>query len=171
MTAATSTASRLPVADPRPGREPDLWPRRRLVVVPTPGEEEPERHAPRRERAPGQGTVPGRLPRSVYRRRRAVVAVAAVAAIAGLLSAAPAVPVGAAPGRSAPVAASQAPQTTVRAVTIAPGDTLWEVAVAHAPAGTDPRAYLARLRELNGFDGSQVPAWTVVLLPDVRRAD
>jgi hypothetical protein len=50
-------------------------------------------------------------------------------------------------------------------VTVAPGQTLWDVAITHAPTGTDPRVYLARLREANGLDGRSVPAWTVVLLP------
>lgn len=49
-------------------------------------------------------------------------------------------------------------------VVVQPGQTLWEVATAHAPSGTDPRAYLSELRELNGLDGD-VAAWTVVLLP------
>ncbi|HEX2026567.1 MAG TPA: LysM domain-containing protein [Nitriliruptorales bacterium] len=50
-------------------------------------------------------------------------------------------------------------------VTVVPGDTLWEVAVANAPEGTDPRDYLARLRALNGLRGAEVSPWTVVLLP------
>ncbi len=50
-------------------------------------------------------------------------------------------------------------------VTIRPGDTLWEVAVAHAPPGTDPRVYVDRLRDLNDLHGFHVPAWTVLLLP------
>jgi hypothetical protein len=50
-------------------------------------------------------------------------------------------------------------------VVVEPGQTLWDVAVAAAPAGSDPRAYLADLLVLNGFDGADVPAWTVVLLP------
>ncbi|MFN2556920.1 MAG: hypothetical protein ABR592_08620 [Nitriliruptorales bacterium] len=50
-------------------------------------------------------------------------------------------------------------------VTVAPGQTLWDIAVAHTPPGSDPRAYLLQLREANGLDGRPVPAWTVVLLP------
>lgn len=46
-----------------------------------------------------------------------------------------------------------------------PGETLWDVAVANAPSGVDPRTYLAEIRELNGFASATVPAWTVVLLP------
>lgn len=50
---------------------------------------------------------------------------------------------------------------------VEPGDTLWELAARHAPPGSDPRAYLHRLRELNGLDGGDVRAWTVVRLPAV----
>ena len=51
-------------------------------------------------------------------------------------------------------------------VTIEPGETLWEVAVATAPDGADPRRQLAAIRELNdGLSASQVRAWTVVLIP------
>lgn len=50
---------------------------------------------------------------------------------------------------------------------VEPGETLWDLAVEHAPAGVDTRDYLARVRTLNGFDSAEVPAWTVVLLPEV----
>lgn len=46
---------------------------------------------------------------------------------------------------------------------VAPGETLWDVAVTHAPEGVDPRSYLEDLRHLNG--GSAVEPWTVVDLP------
>lgn len=49
--------------------------------------------------------------------------------------------------------------------TVAPGQTLWDVAVTNAPEGVDPRTYLSRIRDVNDLDGSSVPAWTVVLLP------
>ncbi len=48
---------------------------------------------------------------------------------------------------------------------LAPGDTLWDVAVSSAPDGVDPREQLAAIRALNGFEGTSVDAWTVVLLP------
>ncbi len=51
-------------------------------------------------------------------------------------------------------------------VMVAPGQTLWDIAVAHAPPGSDPRAYLLQLRHANGLDGRAVPAWTVLLLPE-----
>jgi hypothetical protein len=48
---------------------------------------------------------------------------------------------------------------------VEPGGSLWGVAVETAPAGVDPRAHLAAIRALNGIEGSNVPEWTVVLLP------
>ncbi|MTV24036.1 hypothetical protein FTX61_01160 [Nitriliruptoraceae bacterium ZYF776] len=48
---------------------------------------------------------------------------------------------------------------------VQPGESLWEVAAATAPAGTDTRDQLARIVELNGFTSERVDAWTVVLLP------
>lgn len=49
--------------------------------------------------------------------------------------------------------------------TVEPGQTLWDVAVAHAPDGSDPRAYLRKIRDLNEIDAGSIPPWTVVLLP------
>lgn len=48
---------------------------------------------------------------------------------------------------------------------VAPGDTLWDVAVESAPTGVDPREQLAAIRALNGLDSSAVAPWSVVLLP------
>jgi Tfp pilus assembly protein FimV len=50
-------------------------------------------------------------------------------------------------------------------VTIGPGETLWEVAGATAPEGVDVRAQLDAIVALNGFDGTALEPWTVVLLP------
>ena len=51
-------------------------------------------------------------------------------------------------------------------VTIEPGETLWDVAVATSADGVDPRRQLAAIQELNGgLEPSQVRAWTVVLIP------
>ena len=50
-------------------------------------------------------------------------------------------------------------------VMLEPGQTLWDVAVATAPDGVDPRRQMAALRELNGIDGAHVDAWMVVLVP------
>jgi Tfp pilus assembly protein FimV len=49
--------------------------------------------------------------------------------------------------------------------TIAPGETLWDVAADTAPSGSDTRDQLGRIVELNALDGGDVAAWTVVLLP------
>lgn len=48
---------------------------------------------------------------------------------------------------------------------VAVGETLWDVAVRTAPDGVDPRQQLAHLRDLNGFDGTGVTAWTVIAIP------
>lgn len=48
---------------------------------------------------------------------------------------------------------------------VEPGESLWDVAVANAPAGVDARVYLQAIRDVNGFATADVPAWTVVLLP------
>jgi Tfp pilus assembly protein FimV len=50
-------------------------------------------------------------------------------------------------------------------VVVEPGQTLWDIAVATAPDGVDPRRQLAALRELNGLDGAHLDVWTVVLIP------
>lgn len=59
------------------------------------------------------------------------------------------------------------PPTAGHAV-IQPGQTLWDVAVANTPAGTDVRAYLADIEQLNGIRAHDVDAWDVVLLPPTR---
>lgn len=97
----------------------------------------------------GAGTAP-----EVYRRRRFVVA-AAVAALTAVLV----LLVG------DPGAGAEAPPAPLQHAVVEPGQTLWEVAADNAPGGTDPRDYLAQIRELNGLEGGGVPAWTVVLLP------
>ena len=91
------------------------------------------------------------------RRRRWLRGAAALAAVVlGLALLAGAV-------TAAPTGEASPPET-VATVTVEPGETLWDVAVVHAPAGTDPRVYLERIQDLNGLDGAVRP-WTVVLLP------
>lgn len=82
-------------------------------------------------------------------RRLAALAAAALVAVAVL-----SLP---ASGGSTPRAAGQ--------VVIPPGGTLWDVAVRHAPPGSDPRVYVAHLIELNGLHGARVDPWMVVRLP------
>lgn len=50
-------------------------------------------------------------------------------------------------------------------VVVEPGQTLWDVAAATAPAGVDVRDQLAALEALNGLRAHEVDAWSVVLLP------
>ncbi len=50
-------------------------------------------------------------------------------------------------------------------VVVQPGQTLWDIASVHAPAGTSTWAYVEELSELNGITGSQVDAWQVLRLP------
>lgn len=121
--------------------EEDLFPRRFVVVEGGSGAPPPRR-------------VTRRIPPSVYWRRRAVLALAVLTLV--VVAVRSSVPPGGADAPAVPASAAT--------VTIAPGDTLWDVAVEHAPDGTDPRDYLARLRALNDL-GGQVPAWTVVVLP------
>ncbi len=97
--------------------------------------------------------VRGRQARTaVLRGRRRLLSAAAVVVSVALLTAwTPAGPVTAAgrtPGR----------------VVVGPGDTLWDIAEAHAPESMDPRAYIDELQELNGLAG-QVRAGMTLRLP------
>lgn len=49
-------------------------------------------------------------------------------------------------------------------VTVAPGETLWQIAERVAP-GTDPRETVARILDLNGLQTAQVQAGTALQLP------
>ncbi len=107
--------------------------------------------APERALRPELRTVP---PRDGSRRRRAGVVAAAILAL-GLVGAT-AVLVRAEP--TVPVAAGH--------VVLAPGETLWDVAVRTAAPGVDPRAQLRDVILLNDLDPAVAPdAWTVVLIP------
>lgn len=63
------------------------------------------------------------------------------------------------------MADADGPTAIADTVTVQPGETLWDVAVDHTPAGQDPRATLDQIRDLNGLTGTDVPAWTAVVLP------
>jgi hypothetical protein len=87
--------------------------------------------------------------------RRRLVAIAALVIVAFLLTVAIG-RVGAGAELADPVAGH---------VVVAPGETLWDVAAATAPPGVDVREQLADLEALNGFSGSELAAWTVVMVP------
>jgi FAD/FMN-containing dehydrogenase len=94
------------------------------------------------------------VPAATYRRRRLGVVAGLAALVLGLVltfggGAADA-------GLVDPVAGT---------AVVEPGETLWDVAEATAPEGIATREWLDRIRDLNGFSGDAIPAWTVVLLP------
>ena len=62
-------------------------------------------------------------------------------------------------------AGGQAGHDVAGTVTIEPGETLWDVAVATAPDGVDPRRQLAEIRHLNTLTSAKVRPWMVVLIP------
>ena len=74
-------------------------------------------------------------------RRRVTLGTAALMVVAATLA-------GGGVGETAPQARGR------RAVTVRPGDTLWGIAERFAPEGTDVRAYVDALIELNGLETS-----------------
>jgi hypothetical protein len=90
---------------------------------------------------------------SAWRRRLSAVAVLVL--LAFLLTA----------GIGRVTAGAQLADPVAGTVTIGPGETLWDVAAATAPAGVGTQEQLAAINDLNGFTGGSVEPWTVVLLP------
>lgn len=91
---------------------------------------------------------------AVYWRRRAVVVVVLLAAAflaTGLI------------GRVG--AEAELENRVAGTAVVHPGETLWDVTVTTAPDEVDPREHLARIKDINGLTGSEVEAWTVVLIP------
>ena len=128
-------ATRFPAAQ-HPGSQPTRSGSARLAEVIVLDDHRP---------VPGPGT---------YLRRRIVAAVALVAVLALVTVLL---------GRVA--ATASGPPAVAGHVVVEPGQTLWEVAVDHAPQGTDTRAYLDAIVHLNGLESADVAAWDVVLLP------
>ena len=81
--------------------------------------------------------------RVVYLRRRLAVAAVFLFVITAWL-------VGGGVGNAVTASKEGAP----RAVTLAAGDTLWDVAQRYAPAGVDPRAYVDLLMTMNKIEGA-----------------
>lgn len=49
--------------------------------------------------------------------------------------------------------------------TVQSGDNLWTIAVEHTPQGTDVRATLGTIKQINGLDGSLIFAGQTLELP------
>lgn len=113
---------------------------------------------PRRAtRCPGAAPGPARTAPSF------VVAVVAASIAGALLVFGLATALGAATPEGVP--GSDAADAVVPAAVVRPGDTLWDIAVRHAPPGTDPRAYLAALQANNGGRASVVVGASIELPP------
>ena len=89
----------------------------------------------------------------IRRRRRALLLVTVGVVIVTLLATGP--------RGVAPASVPGAP----RVVSVAPGDTLWDLATVYAPDGVDPRAYVDAVLELNGLNGMP-EAGTTIELPN-----
>jgi hypothetical protein len=83
-----------------------------------------------------------RAARRAHRRRRTFLGVVSVFATLAFF-------LGGGVGYSTPHSATGAP----RALTIQPGQTLWDVAERYAPEGMDPRAYVDAVDDLNDLEG------------------
>ena len=106
-----------------------------------------------RRRAALQRAAQRRRNRPMVRRRRAALALVALGTIVVTL-------LGGGPDGSSVASVPGAP----KAVVVQPGETLWDIADAHAPANVDPRAYVDALTELNDLDGT-LPAGLKIRLP------
>ncbi|CAN5860811.1 hypothetical protein BH20ACT7_BH20ACT7_04050 [soil metagenome] len=96
---------------------------------------------------------------AVYRRRRlAVAALAVTVVVVATLSL-----VGVWPLRSA--AATVEGHVEQVEVVIAPGDTIWDLAHAHAPAGQSPQTYITSILDANDLDATALLPGTVLRLP------
>ena len=51
-------------------------------------------------------------------------------------------------------------------VTVMPGDTLWELAAQHAPAGSDLQKYVYELKRVNRLKSGAIHAGQILRLPD-----
>jgi hypothetical protein len=58
-----------------------------------------------------------------------------------------------------------AAETWEPTVVIGPGETVWELAAPHAPAGTDLHLYVQEVLRHNGLDATAIAPGTVIRLP------
>lgn len=68
-------------------------------------------------------------------------------------------------GMAVNAAYPQMPEETIR-VTVREKETLWDIAVVHAPSGTDIRKYIYRVRKMNDIKNpGALQVGQVILLP------
>ena len=67
-------------------------------------------------------------------------------------------------GRTSSQASTHPGRPATRAVTVEPGETLWQIAKAVEP-GADPRDTVDRIRELNGLSSAPVQAGQRLIVP------
>jgi hypothetical protein len=76
-------------------------------------------------------------------------------------------------GYSNPLTASAAVQPvsykqtvkTVYTVDVCPGDTLWEITLAHLPEGESVRSYMNKIKKENGLKNANIRAGQILVLP------
>jgi LysM repeat protein len=107
--------------------------------------------------------APGAVFRPFVVRFVLTFAVMLIAFSAGAIVKANAGPAGKGAVVSANRAVSAAPERTV--ITVEQGDTLWAIAQANAPKGTDVRVYLEQIKRLNHLTGATLKAGRQLLLP------
>ena len=142
-------------------------PARAVPVRAVPARAVPARVAPARR---GPQARPAPAPRTSVRSAvlpgaAPMLRLSAVLLVTALLGAAAWLGVALAGGGAAQAAAPEAP---AQLVAVAPGETLWEIARAHAPAGSDVRETVEAIAVANALTGGQVQAGQVLEIPTVR---
>jgi hypothetical protein len=105
----------------------------------------------------GARARPQRPSAATLRRRRLATVLATLCVLAACAIAARSTP----STSAAPVPAAPPPATVV----IAPGDTLWDLAAAHAPPQVDVASYAAAVAAHNGLDARRLQPGDAVELP------
>ncbi|MNC84087.1 Cell division suppressor protein YneA [compost metagenome] len=54
---------------------------------------------------------------------------------------------------------------TIYTVDVCPGDTLWDIAVAHLPEGESVRSYINKIKKENGLKNADIRAGQILVLP------
>ena len=65
----------------------------------------------------------------------------------------------------APAVAGRPAAAASATIWVSPGDTLWGMAIAHAPRGVDPRVWIYHVEQINGLSGAALVAGQALRLP------